>query len=107
MRLDPHYPTNYLYAQGLAHFGMEQFEKAVALFQRAFKLRPEIGWLEAAPLAAAYAYLGQEEKARAYFDKYLKALTHSNLIYVRFQFVYKNPEDIDRLLDGVRMAGLK
>jgi TolB-like protein/Flp pilus assembly protein TadD len=107
MRLDPHYPTNYLYWQGLAHFGMEQFEKAVALFQRAIKLRSEIGYFEAAPLAAAYAYLGEEEKAQEYFDKYLKSDSYSNFIYVRSVFNYKNPEDNDRLLDGIRKAGLK
>ncbi|MFQ6024742.1 MAG: adenylate/guanylate cyclase domain-containing protein, partial [Acidiferrobacterales bacterium] len=28
MRLDPHYPPSYLWVLGLAHFGMEQFDKA-------------------------------------------------------------------------------
>jgi TolB-like protein/class 3 adenylate cyclase/Flp pilus assembly protein TadD len=100
MRVDPHYPVDYLYALGMAHFGMEQFQEAASLFERAFKLKPEIGWVEATPLAAAYGYLGQEEKARACIDKYMKILRYDN-------FIYKNPEDKDRLLGGLRKAGLK
>ncbi len=69
MRLDPHNLANYLYTLGLAHFGMEQFQEAASVLERAFKLNPEMGIFQRAYLAASYAYLGQEEMARAELDK--------------------------------------
>jgi len=106
MRLDPHNLANYLCALGLAHFDMEQYQEAASLFERAFKLNPEMGLLQRAYLAVAYAYLGQEEKARAELDK----LEEVREIYDRFAELranYKNPKDRDRLLEGLRKVGLK
>ncbi|MHC4457756.1 MAG: adenylate/guanylate cyclase domain-containing protein [Planctomycetota bacterium] len=108
MRLDPRNLANYLYTLGVAHFGMEQFQEAASLFERAFKLNPELGQLERAYLAVAYVYLGQEEKARAELDKPEIEVREIYDIYFRYTIArYKNRKDKDRLLDGLRKVGLK
>ena len=109
MRLDPHNLANYLYTLGLAHFGMEQFQEAASFFERAFKLNPEMGLVQRAYLAAAYGYLGQEEKARTELDKPgIKEVRELYHIYVKYEGAYyKNPKDRARLLDGLRNVGLE
>ena len=41
MRLDPHHPPSYLIILGAAQFGVENYEAAVATFERAVKRNPE------------------------------------------------------------------
>jgi TolB-like protein/class 3 adenylate cyclase/TPR repeat protein len=108
MRLDPHNITNYLYTLGLAHFGMEKFQKAVSFFERAFKLNPEIGLVQRAYIAAAYVHLGQEEKAMAELDKpEIKEVRALYDLYVKYEGAYyKNPKDKARLIDSLRKVGL-
>ncbi|MGD2270752.1 MAG: tetratricopeptide repeat protein [Desulfobacterales bacterium] len=109
MRLDPHNRANYLYTLGLANFGMEQFQEAASFFERAFKLNPTMGSVQRAYLAAAYGYLGQEEKARVELDKPgIKEVRELYDIYVKYEGAYyKNPKDRARLLDGLRIVGLE
>jgi len=109
MRLDPHNIANHLYTLGLAHFGMEQFQEAASFFERAFKLNPKMGSVQRAYLAAAYGYLGQEEKARIELDKpEIKEVRKLYDLYVKYESAYyKNPKDRARLLDGLRNVGLE
>ena len=109
MRLDPHNIANHLYTLGLAHFGMEQFQEAASFFERAFKLNPKMGLVQRAYLAAAYGYLGQEEKARTELDKpEIKEVRELYDLYVKYESAYyKNPKDRARLLDGLRNVRLK
>jgi tetratricopeptide (TPR) repeat protein len=110
MRLDPHNLANHLYTLGLAHFGMEQFQEAASFFERAFKLNPELGSVQRAYLAAAYGYLGQEEKATAELDKPgIKEVRELYELYVKSYegACYKNPKDRARLLEGLRTVGLE
>ncbi len=103
MRLDPHNLANYLYILGLAHFGMEHFQEAASLFERAFKLNPEIGLLQRVYLAVAYVHLGQEDKARAELDRPGIDISEIYDMWARNLVTrYKNPKDRDRLLDGLR-----
>jgi adenylate cyclase len=108
IRLDPHNMPNYLYIQGLAYFGMEQFEEAVSFFERAFKLNPEIGLVQRAYLAAAYVYLGQEEKAIAQIDEpEIKEIRELYDLYVKYEGAYyKNSKDRARLVDALSKVGL-
>jgi TolB-like protein/class 3 adenylate cyclase len=108
MRLDPHYPAYHLYVLGLAHFVMEEFDAAVPLFERALKLNPE-NHVPLIPLAAAYAHLGREQEAAATLEELQKALPIIvTLSTVRTSplWSYKDPADQDRLLEGLRKAGM-
>ncbi len=107
IRLDPHYPAYYLFILGLAHFVMEQFEEAVTLFDRALKLNPE-NYVPLLPLAAAQAQLDQKEEAAATIAKLHAVLPILTLSFVKQSPIssYKNPADKDRLLNGLRKAGM-
>jgi TolB-like protein/class 3 adenylate cyclase/Flp pilus assembly protein TadD len=67
MRLDPHYPAYHLFVLGLAHFGTEQFEKAVTLFERALKRNPQ-NYVPLIPLSAALAHLGRKQEAKSVIE---------------------------------------
>ena len=108
MRLDPHYPAYYLFVLGLAHFVLEHYEEAVTLFERALKLNPKY-YVPLIPLSAAHAQLGRKQEAAAVIDKLHKVLPVIVTISLVKDFPlcsYKNPADRDRLLAGLRMAGM-
>jgi len=107
MRLDPYYPAYYLFVLGLAHFALEQFEEAATLSERALKRNP-INYVPLIHLAAAYGHLGREQEAAVALAKLNKALPLITMDYMSwpFMFRYKDPVDKDRLLDGLRKAGL-
>jgi TolB-like protein/cytochrome c-type biogenesis protein CcmH/NrfG len=108
MRLDPHYPAYHLYVLGLAHFVMEEFDAAVPLFERALKLNPE-NYVPLIPLAAAHAHLGHKQKAAATVEELQKALPSIftlSLLSRHPLLSYKDPADRDRLLEGLRQAGV-
>ena len=107
MRLDPHYPAYYLFIFGLAHFTMEQFEEAATFFERALKRNPT-NYVPLIHLAAAYAHLGREQEATAAIEELNKVLPMVTVNFVSWPLIskYKNSVDKDRLLDGLRKAGL-
>ena len=108
MRLDPHYPDYYFFVLGLAHFDLEQYEEAVTLFERALTLNPKY-YVPLIPLSAAHALLGREQEAAATINKLHKVLPVIVTISLVRDFPlcsYKNPSDRDRLLAGLRMAGM-
>ena len=62
MRLDPHYPSEYVHFLGLAQFALGQFGDAASSFETAIRLNPEDEYPFAA-LAATYGHLGRHEDA--------------------------------------------
>jgi tetratricopeptide (TPR) repeat protein len=107
MRLDPHYPAYHLFVLGLAHFSMEQFNEAAISFERALKRNPK-NYVPLIHLAAAYAHLGREKEAAAAIQKLNKVLPIFSVDFVSSPLTskYKDPVDLDRLVDGLRKAGM-
>ena len=62
MRLDPHHPPSYLIILGAAQFGMENYEAAVATFERAVKRNPE-NEKPLIYLASSYGHLSRMREA--------------------------------------------
>jgi tetratricopeptide (TPR) repeat protein len=86
---------------------MEQFEEAANSFERALKRNPE-NYVPLIHLAAAYAHMGWRQEAAAAVDELNKVLPMIDLRFLSKPFMsrYKEPVDKDRLLDGLRKAGL-
>jgi tetratricopeptide (TPR) repeat protein len=84
MRLDPHHPPSYLITLGAAHFGMEKFEEAAAIFERAVKRNPE-SEVPLIYLASAYGHLGRVEEADNAIDNAndLRNLAGLTLLWLR------------------------
>ena len=109
MRLDPHYPSRYLYWLGLAKFHLEEFEEAAPLFEADVRRNPD-GY-SIAPLAATYGYLGRNKDARVAVEGWTKQVVENfgippSLELMHSELRFRRAEDSNRLLDGWREAGL-
>jgi TolB-like protein len=107
MRIDPEYPAYYLFVLGLAHFGMEQLEKAASLFEEALERNPE-NYVTLIPLAATYAHLNRKKEATDIIerlDEFMPIVTLA-LIEECPLWQYKNYNDRDRLMSGLEKAGM-
>jgi adenylate cyclase len=104
IRFDPHNTARYLFTLGMAYFGMEQFQQAVSVFERAFKLNPELGLVQRAYLTAAYMHLGEEERAMAELNRpEIKDVRELYELYVKYEGAYyKNSEDSSRLINALQ-----
>jgi tetratricopeptide (TPR) repeat protein len=109
MRLDPGYQDTLEYGLGKAYFFMSQFEQSMVSFERAYKSNPN----NVTPLwylPAVYAHLGRQQEAETALAK-LKEINpqYSKLYYLRLGLagMFKDPEDLKRLADGLRKAGMK
>jgi TolB-like protein/class 3 adenylate cyclase/Flp pilus assembly protein TadD len=109
MRLDPLFRDTFGYRLGMAYFFMIRFEKAIDLFERAYKSNPEdigILWF----LAAAYAHLGRVGEAEATLTEMWKlwpSWSYGKLIELHYVYASKDPADLNLLTDGLRKAGMK
>ncbi len=105
MRLGPYYPNWYLSIVGLANRFLGNYDEAIDVFEQ---------WRDRIPnspgpyidLASTYAEAGREEAARIAATELLtRNPKFSVKEFAKFQ-AWKNPEDLERLLDGLRKAGL-
>ena len=113
MRVDPRQTTWRYREYGLAYFCLGRYEEAIASLEKIDPETPEL-WLRYYGmffLLAAHAHLGHTGEAAA-VKKQLGRLTikiqNSNLsvLEARSQFPFKQPADTERLLDGLRKAGV-
>jgi adenylate cyclase len=106
MRLDPRYPATYLYALGVAQLGQGQYEAAATALERALTRNPENKVVHA-PLAAANAYLGRAEKARAALNAYIGSYDWlSKVDGVMGWWPFRREADVRRFGGGLVKAGL-
>ena len=109
IRLDPHYPSFFMYVLGLTEFSLERLEASAAAVENSVALNPED---ENAfiLLAATYGHLGRRQDAEA-------AVARSNSLRVGRGDVpitistsppldLSKQQDSARLLQGLRLAGV-
>jgi tetratricopeptide (TPR) repeat protein len=108
LRLNPHYPTSYLYELGLARFGMEEYEGAAVTLERAVILNPDDRW-SSRLLIATLGQLGRAEEAVAVIHRAEANWIGFDPLSVRsiaFWYPFKKPADAERLSAGLRKAGV-
>jgi len=105
MRLSPIYPGWYLSELARAYFQTGRYDDAMAALQRRLRDEPNSG--EALILLAASAGAAERmDQARAALQKFLEPRPNYTLrLYASGEF-YKNAEDLNRVLDALRKAGL-
>jgi adenylate cyclase len=106
MRLDPFQPL--LYATGwlgLAYYLLKRYGEAVRLFRECASRLPNQQWAHLW-LAGACAQSGQLEEAREEAAEVLRINPGFTIERYKRLVVYKNPEDAEHLIDGLRRAGL-
>ena len=112
MRLNPHYPPDYLFHLGMSRFGMERFDEAAESLEEARKRVPaHRGTLTF--LVAANGFLERPARARSALDQ-LKQLAINAFMDYRLSttvleaniWPFKDPADLERLREGLRKGGM-
>ena len=106
MRLNPMYPTEYLWNLGHAYYMMGRIEEAVETLNRARDRSPEYIPV-IAYLAASYAELGRMEEARTQAAQFIRLSPRIPLDAWRHRLPYKDKKATDRFISSCRKAGIK
>jgi TolB-like protein/class 3 adenylate cyclase len=108
LRLNPYYPTSYLYELGLARFGLQEYDAAVVALQQAVTLNPTDRW-SSRLLIATLGHLDRADEAVAIIDRIKESWRGFDPLSVHsiaFWYPFKEPVDAERLAEGLRKAGL-
>ncbi len=105
MRLDPHYPDICLHFLAHAYFYMGRYDDTIAALKRRLIRKPESD-ISRVLLAASYGHLGRTEEARAEWAEALRVNPDYSLDHKRHILPFKNPADFEKIVSGLRKAGL-
>jgi adenylate cyclase len=105
MRLDPLYRGLALHFLAEARFSLGQFNEAVAILTERVKRTPN-SETSYALLAACYGHLGRFDEARAAWADVMRIAPNFSIERQRRILPYKNPDDFERRVEGMRKAGL-
>ena len=102
MRLNPYYPDWYLWHLGEAYFDMKDYDEAVRTLSRmhdkseAFRL-----------LTASHAHMGQLDEAKRYAAELMRTQPEFTIKHWSDVPPDLDPEPRERLIEGLKKAGLK
>jgi tetratricopeptide (TPR) repeat protein len=105
MRLDPHYRDIFLHLLALAYFELEDYEQAAEILRRRLVRKPESD-ISRVLLAAVHGHLGNFEESRTQWNEVLRINPEYSLEHRRKILPYKNPEDLEQIVKGLRKADL-
>jgi len=105
MRMNPFYPFYYMLYRGQAYLAMENYEKALDAIKRSVSRNPD-----ALPahvyLAACFGLMGNNAPARESLNNVQRIFPGFTTNWARTYLPYKRSEDLERLIEGLRTAGL-
>ena len=105
MRLDPHYPDIVLHFLAQANFTLGKYEIAAQQLLDRIARNPSTD-ASRMLLASCYGHLGRAEEARAVWAELLKVNPDFSLMQRARVLPYKNPDDFQRIREGLAKAGL-
>ncbi|WP_353645086.1 adenylate/guanylate cyclase domain-containing protein [Mesorhizobium sp. WSM2239] len=105
MALNPYYPDVYLHFQAQAMFQLSRYEEAIQILKRRLVRNPSTD-VSRVLLAASYGHLGQFEEARHEWQEVFRVNPQYSLEHRRKVLPYKDPNDFELIMDGLRKAGL-
>jgi TolB-like protein/class 3 adenylate cyclase/Flp pilus assembly protein TadD len=105
IRLSPLHPAWYLYGIGEAHYCAREYEQAIVPLQTAVSRFPTF-ITPRRHLAAVYAQMGRLDEARGEIAEIRKLDPSVCIALYRERSRYKNTDDLEHYLDGLRKAGL-
>jgi TolB-like protein len=105
VRLDPHHADVFLHFMAQAYFQLDRYDEAVELLRRRLVRNPQSDSSRML-LAACYGYLEKHDAAHLLWDE-IKEINPDFSIDQRRQVLpYKNPENFEQIVNGLRKAGL-
>jgi adenylate cyclase len=105
MALSPNHSDLYLLPHAQALFQMGRYAEAAVMSRRRIKRNPDTD-ASRALLAACYSQMGRIDEARQAWSEALHVNPAFSLEHLRKVLPYKNPEDFENVIDGLRKAGL-
>ncbi len=105
MLINPHHPYNYTLHLGQALYILGRYDEAVAAFEKGIASNPASQRLHVW-MAAAYAQAGDAESAEWEVEQILTINPQFSLQRIEATFPFKDPADRERILQGLRKAGL-
>ena len=105
MQLDPLYPDMALYLLAEARFALGQFEEAVTVLKQRHGRNPDSA-TSYALLASCYGHLGRIAESQAAWAEVMRIAPDFSIERQRRTLPYKNPDDFERRVEGMRKAGL-
>ena len=105
MRLDPHYPEVLLQFLADARFSLGEYEQAIAAIEQRLARNPQSETAYAL-LASCYGHLGRPEESRQAWEHALQINPGFSIERRRRVLPFRNPEDFERRVEGLRKAGL-
>ena len=105
MRINPHHPYNYTLHLGQALYILGRYDEAVIAFEEGLATNPASQRLHVW-IAAAYAQAGDIESAEWEVEQILTMDPDFSLKRIEATFPFKNSADRERILEGLRKAGL-
>jgi adenylate cyclase len=103
--LNPYYPDVYLHFQAQAMFQLHRYKEAIDILKRRLVRNPGTD-VSRVLLAASYGHLGRFEEARHEWQEVFRVNPDYSLEHRRKVLPYKNPDDFELVVDGLRKAGL-
>jgi adenylate cyclase len=105
MALDPRFNSIVLYFRAQAAYQLGQYAEAVSLLKRRILRNPETDTSRVL-LAASLGQMGLIDEAREAWREALDINPAYSLEHRRNVLPYKNPADFERIVEGLRKAGL-
>ena len=110
MRLNPHYPVWYLVRLGMCYRMIGRYEESAAALENSLDRMKksgtghERGYLY---LATTYSMMGRVAEAKSLVSEALEINPKMTIELWRKRFQYKDPAHTERILEALRMSGLK
>jgi TolB-like protein len=106
MRLDPNYPPWLVFHLAESYCLLRRYDEAIAALRDTLRRNPDFSparrWL-----AVIYAELGREKEARAEVTEILRISPGASLDRWRERTPFKNQADLERIIAGLRKAGMR
>jgi adenylate cyclase len=106
IRLNPFAPGHYFHQLGMVYCMMERYEEAIAACKKGIRREPNNIFAHLS-LAIIYFLSGREQDARMEAAEVLRIDPNFSLSRHSEAIVYKNQADTKRVIEALRMAGLK
>ena len=106
IRLNPFPPYYYYISLGRCYIRKGNYEEALAQYKRALEVTPD-SWMTHAGVTVAYSLLGREQEARSTAKKFLEIQPFFSVDLYAMMVPYKNPADLEKVVNAMRKAGLK
>ena len=106
MALDPYFPDVWLHFYAQAMFQLRRYDEAVGILKRRIDRNPHTD-ASRVLLAASYGHLGRFDEALAEWQEVFRVNPDYSLEHRRDVLPYKNPDDFELIIEGLRKAGIQ